>query len=188
MMDKGAEEPQPQKLHSMTRNDFIPPKTISFKGGISLEDRKRTEKDDMGRMGVLPHYAYLANPFVPFQRENAPKYEAKKGLVRGTLFPGLELPFMGMVNGKELCDTPLHELQALAFAIQELALYLDTHRNDRDALELYKAYQELYERGKEVYVRDYGPLNHMTMEQGDHYRWLKDPWPWDYEPQKDRRR
>ncbi len=50
------------------------------------------------------------------------------GLIRGTLFPGLDLPFMGMVNNTEKSDTPMHELQALAFAIQELALYLDTHR------------------------------------------------------------
>ena len=41
---------------------------------------------------------------------------------------------MGMVNNTEKSDTPMHELQALAFAIQELALYLDTHREDREAL------------------------------------------------------
>ncbi len=153
-----------------------------------MEDQNHMSENENGRTGVLPHYAYLANPYVPFQRENAPKYEAKKGLVRGTLFPGLELPFMGMVNKNELSDTPLHELQALAFAIQELALYLDTHRDDRDALELYRAYQEFYERGKEAYAKEHGPLNHMSAAQGDHYRWVDDPWPWDYQPQKDHRR
>ena len=51
--------------------------------------------------GRLPEMAPLANPYVPFQLENPPKYEAKKGLVRGTLFPGLDLPFMGMVNEHE---------------------------------------------------------------------------------------
>ena len=62
-------------------------------------------------------------------------------------------PFMGMVNNTEKSDTPMHELQALAFAIQELALYLDTHREDREALELYRAYQELYNKGVETYVK-----------------------------------
>lgn len=145
-------------------------------------------KDDEGRMGRLPFCAPLANPYVPFQMEDAPKYEAKKGLVRGTLFPGLDLPFMGMVNEKELKDTPLHELQALGFAIQELALYLDTHRDDRDALELYRAYQELYYKGKAAYIRECGPLNHMNLTDDEHYRWLDDPWPWEYEPKKDHRR
>ena len=49
-------------------------------------------------MGKLPAAAPLANPFVPFQADNPEQYEAKLGLVRGTLYPGLDLPFMGMVN------------------------------------------------------------------------------------------
>ena len=89
-----------------------------------------------GRLGQLPEKAPLANPYVPFQMEDPPKYEARKGLVRGTLFPGLDLPFMGMVNKKELPVTSLSDLQALGFAIQELALYLDTHRDDKEALAL----------------------------------------------------
>lgn len=91
-----------------------------------------------GKEGRLPARAPLAVPFVPFQEEGAPKYEAAKGLIRGTLFPGLDLPFMGMTNQKELAQTPMSELQALAFAVQELALYLDTHREDQEALNLYK--------------------------------------------------
>lgn len=53
------------------------------------------------REGRLPMTAPLANPYVPFQAENPPKYEARKGLVRGTLFPGLDLPFMDMINKEE---------------------------------------------------------------------------------------
>ena len=92
--------------------------------------------ENNGMNGRLPAMAPLANPYVPFQLENPPKYEARKGLVRGTLYPGLDLPFMGMVNQHELPVTHKSELQALGFAIQELALYLDTHRDDREALEL----------------------------------------------------
>ena len=102
-----------------------------------------------GGEGRLPALAPLANPYVPFQEEDPPKYEAKKALVRGTLFPGLDLPFMGMVNAKELPDLPLAELQALGFAVQELVLYLDTHREDQEALELYRRYQEMYNRCSE---------------------------------------
>ena len=99
---------------------------------------------DHGALGRLPSAAPLANPYVPFQVENPPVYDSKKGIVRGTLFPGLDLPFMGMINQKELPPTPLAELQTMAFAIQELALYLDTHSDDMEALEMYRAYQKMY--------------------------------------------
>ena len=129
--------------------------------------------------GKLPEMAPLANPYVPFQLENPPKYEPRKGLIRGTLFPGLDLPFMGMVNNKEKPVTPLTELQTLAFVIQELALYLDTHRDDQEALELYQNYQKIYHKGMMAYSKECRPLNHGTPTEGP-YRWLEDPWPWEY--------
>lgn len=140
-------------------------------------DRKKNEQN--GAEGRLPAMAPLANPYVPFQLEGAPKYESRKGLVRGTLFPGLDLPFMGMVNKNELPVTPLTELQTMAFAIQELALYLDTHRDDNEALELYRSYQKMYEDGRKNYEKMCGPLNHMCVTDGP-YRWLDEPWPWEY--------
>ena len=134
--------------------------------------------DDFG-MGRLPANAPLANPYVPFQNENPPVYESRKAMVRGTLFPGLDLPFMGMINQSELPMTPMAELQTMAFAINELALYLDTHREDTEALEMYRVYQRAYKEGKAKYEKEYGPLNHMSMTEGK-YRWLDDPWPWEY--------
>lgn len=139
----------------------------------------RNKQEDHAGLGRLPQSAPLANPYVPFQMENAPKYTASAGIVKGTLFPGLDLPFMGMVNKNELPVTPLTELQTLAFAIQELALYLDTHREDDEALELYRNYQNLYEKGRKVYEEMCGPLNHTSIAQGP-YRWLDEPWPWEY--------
>ncbi len=152
-----------------------------FQNGIKEEwilDKKNM--DNGFRQGKLPAMAPLANAFVPFQEEGSPKYEARKALVRGTLYPGLDLPFMGMVNQKEKPVTPMTELQALNFAVQELALYLDTHRDDREALDLYRKYQELYQRCQEEYRRGCGPLNHMTPGHSDRYEWLDDPWPWEY--------
>lgn len=70
--------------------------------------------------GRLPAMAPLANPYVPFQIEGPVRYEPRKAMVRGTLYPGLDLPFMGMVNQNNLPVTPLSEVQVLAFAVQEL--------------------------------------------------------------------
>lgn len=140
---------------------------------------KQNKQEEKGGFGRLPQNAPLANPYVPFQLENPPKYAPNAGIVRGTLFPGLDLPFMGMVNKNELPVTPLTELQTMAFAIQELALYLDTHREDTEALELYRSYQKMYEKGRAVYEEMCGPLNHMNASDGP-YRWLDEPWPWEY--------
>jgi len=130
--------------------------------------------------GRLPAVAPLANPFVPFQMEDPPRYEARKGLIKGTLFPGLDLPFMGRTNQKELAVTPLSELQALAFAVQELALYLDTHRDDTAALELYRGYQQMYEKCKQQWAKTHRPLDHEMHCDCPGYSWLDDPWPWEY--------
>ena len=137
------------------------------------------QNERRGYEGVLPALAPLANPYVPFQQENPPQYEARKGLVRGTLFPGLDLPFMGMINRNEKPVTPMTELQAMDFALQELALYLDTHRNDREALELYRTYQKMYHDASMQYSEHCGPLQHSIPSEGP-YQWPDSPWPWEY--------
>lgn len=134
--------------------------------------------------GFLPATAPLANPYVPFQMECPPRYEPPKAIVRGTLFPGLDLPFMDMVNQNCLPVTPKTELQTLAFLIQELVLYLDTHPNDQEALELYREYQKMYHKGKMEY-NEQKPLVHGMPTKGDRYRWLDDPWPWEYAANKE---
>ena len=135
---------------------------------------------NIDRNGRLPANAPLANTFVPFQNENPPRYEARKGMIRGTLYPGLDLPLMGMVNQKEKQITPLSELQALGFAIQELALYLDTHREDREALKVYQDYQKMYQHCRNEYLKKRGPMNHFQETASGQYEWLNDPWPWEY--------
>ena len=143
---------------------------------------KEDINDRQTREGRLPAMAPLANPYVPFQLANPPRYEAGKGIIRGTLYPGLDLPFMGEVNNRPLPDTPIANLQMLGFAIQELALYLDTHRDDREALAQYRAYQQMYRRLSEAHNM---PLNHLSPGKGDDYSWLDDPWPWEFSANKE---
>jgi len=134
--------------------------------------------------GILPENAPLANPYVPFQREGSRKYELDQGLIRGTLFPGLDLPFMGMVNTKEK-NTPLAELQALSFALTELGMYLDTHRKDKEALALFEKYAKLYDEGMKEYERRCGPLQLRNAGGSEQFDWTKDPWPWEYKANKE---
>lgn len=141
--------------------------------------------ENMWREGVLPPSAPLANPYVPYQRNNPPTYEPRNGVVRGTLFPGLDLPYRGMINREPLSRTHLHELQTLAFAITELGEYLDTHSNDKETFELFRNYVRMYKEGRQRYEAMHGPLTQREAADQDCYNWLKDPWPWDYEANKE---
>jgi len=134
-----------------------------------------------GGNGALPSAcAPLVFPYVPMQENNPARYESKQALATGTLFPGLNLPFFKSINGNlSNADTALGELMALDFAIDELGLYLTTHPNDKEALELYWDYIRLGCEGRKAYLKMYGPLRQTDITEGDGYAWLKNPWPWE---------
>lgn len=129
--------------------------------------------------GTMPSCAPLAVPYVPFQQENASIYKDCDALSQGTLFPCLNLPFHLAVNGTPVPMTPLAQLQALDFVLQELALYLDTHKDDEEAFELFQQYTALMERSRASYERQNGPLNLTAAAADSSWQWTHSPWPWD---------
>lgn len=133
------------------------------------------------RSGTLPGCAPLAVGFVPFQQDDKPQYAVEEALTRGTLFPGLDLPFMNIANkGNPYAGTPLGDLMALDFVIKELNLYLDTHKDDKDAFEMMKEIIKLAGEGRERYTKLYGPVSLSDLQYSDKYTWLTEPWPWEY--------
>ena len=140
------------------------------------------EKEDCSyKQGQLPPCAPLAAGFVPFQLENPPKYSAADALTHGTLFPGLDLPFMNIANkSNPYAGTPLGEVMALDFACHELKLYLDTHKDDQEAFEMLKTLLALGAEGRKRYEKMHGPISIMDLERADKFTWIADPWPWEY--------
>ena len=133
------------------------------------------------RSGELQECSPLAAAFVPFQQENPPTYESNDALIRGTLFPGLDLPFMNIVNkSNPYAGTPLGEIMALDFAVTELNLYLDTHADDTEAFEMLQTYIALSKKGRAEYVKRYGPLKIKDLEYASCYTWIDGPWPWEF--------
>lgn len=131
--------------------------------------------------GELPKCAPLAFAYTPLQQDNTPRYGNAEALTRGTLFPGLDLPFMNVANKTNpYAGTPLGELMAIDFAIKELNLYLDTHPEDTDAFTALKRLIELAEEGREKYIRLYGPIMIRDLKNCSSYTWLNEPWPWEY--------
>ena len=131
--------------------------------------------------GTLPGAcAPLAFPYVPMQENNPVRFSRMEALQTGTLFPGLDLPFKAAIQARtKLANTALVELMALDFAIDELGLYLTTHAEDQEALNLYWSYIKLAKEGREKYTAKYGPLDSAELVLEDGYTWLNDPWPWE---------
>ena len=134
--------------------------------------------------GGLPACAPLANPYVPFQAQNPERYSTGRALMKGTLFPGLDLPYRGAGSveprGAEAMQR-LQELQAVNFAITELGLYLDTHADDEEAVQLFNQYVEQYEMLRQQAADSGIALTQLESAAGSCYTWLDDPWPWDAE-------
>lgn len=139
-----------------------------------------TEKTpaNISETGLLPAQGKLAVAYVPMQRENSPMYSAADALKNGTLFPGLNLPFRDYLPDREIAETPLGEIMIMSFAVTELGLYLDTHHEDAEALQLYNSYVRLLKSAVETYEKNIGPITQATVMEGK-YAWIQDPWPWE---------
>ena len=129
--------------------------------------------------GDLPASAPLANPYVPYQRDDPERYEQARALIRGTLFPGLDLPLFSQQNFDEK-EGPLARLMALSFAVTELGEYLDTHSYDTQVLNLFRKYTGEYKTALEKYEQTNGPLLQAHSGGNGVYDWTRSPWPWDY--------
>ena len=142
---------------------------------------ERNDTDCTYKQGTLPQCAPLSAVFIPYQQQDAPKYANTEALTRGTLFPGLDLPFMNVANkNNPYAGTHLGDLMALDFVMKELNLYLDTHKDDEEAFALYQGFLALKQEARERYARLCGPVTQSDMQGMDRYAWLDNPWPWEY--------
>ena len=85
------------------------------------------------------------------------------------------------MEGSDQPSPPLVELQALEFVVLELGIYLDTHPDDAEAFALFKQYAAMEKAARAAYESRFGPLMKSSAASGDRYRWLQDPWPWNYQ-------
>ena len=82
-------------------------------------------------------------------------------------------------NNAETKSCMLKEIKDLQFAIIELALYLDTHPDDKKALCLHKKYCKELEDLKDKYQKAFGPLT--INFPCNKWKWIAEPWPWENE-------
>ncbi len=71
----------------------------------------------------------------------------------------------------------LKKIKCYSFAVNDLALYLDTHSDDTKALCLHRQYAKELKDLRDKYQKVYGPL---TIDYPcNKWRWLEEPWPWE---------
>jgi spore coat protein JB len=76
----------------------------------------------------------------------------------------------------------LKEVQELEFALIDLALFLDTHPQDRAALRDYAAVRDKHMAVITRYEELYGPLSfRSTTPVKCPWQWIEGPWPWEIE-------
>lgn len=85
-------------------------------------------------------------------------------------------------TNSRLCRGCLQKsLAAYDFALLEMNLYLDTHPQDTEALELVQVYRQKRAELIDLYESRYGAYVVTPADvEGTSWTWVNDPWPWDY--------
>ncbi len=73
------------------------------------------------------------------------------------------------------------EISQLSFALDEIRLFLDTHPDNADALELYGKYGSKRREAVETYTNKYGPIDSYNVNTMNGWSWIDEPMPWKME-------
>ena len=82
------------------------------------------------------------------------------------------------MNNKEQM---LRDIGIVGFTVVDLALYLDTHPYDRNAMEYFNHYNRIKTQLEKEFSRTYYPLNLNNADGNQEWRWGAAPLPWEGE-------
>jgi len=74
----------------------------------------------------------------------------------------------------------LWEIDKVSFAIVEMTLYLDTHPNEKEAIDYLNHYNRKKRQLMKEYAMKFTPLTVECAQDNDceHWKWALDPLPW----------
>lgn len=109
---------------------------------------------------------------------------ASEGFIRGNMFSNLFQPYIAgepfRLNPQNEREDSLNKLRATNFAVLDLGLYLDTHPDDAEALEIFNQYRTESIQLETEFERRYGPLTlHSDVLTAYPWTWIMSPWPWE---------
>ena len=109
-------------------------------------------------------------------------FDVYNGFIKGNMFPDL---FNQYKLSKVYDIKPMNEqaelltkVDAYCFAMNDINLYLDTHPNDRDMINLFKDISSNSKVVIDEYEKKYGPLFVDSSEKYP-WSWNSSPWPWE---------
>lgn len=70
-------------------------------------------------------------------------------------------------------------IDMISFCMDDMLLYLDTHPQDQNALNYMEQYQNLRKEAVKVFSMRFYPLTVDEAENGNMWRWVTSPWPWE---------
>lgn len=73
----------------------------------------------------------------------------------------------------------LEQITACEFMKEDLALYLDTHPMDREAIKKYNCCVREGKALKEKYEMNFGMLSEHESLSPYPWQWINNPWPWE---------
>ena len=107
-----------------------------------------------------------------------------QGWMRGNMFANLYDSYKSYkpaeIKASNEQQALLYQVMQYKFALTDLDLYLDTHPNDSNAINLYNNYLNIEKQMSDKYESMYGPLtldsNHLDKNT---WIWKNSPWPWE---------
>lgn len=78
-------------------------------------------------------------------------------------------------------DEMLKALTAMDFYAVDMALYLNTHPDDREALARYNTVVNEANALRRDYEAQFGPMYSYRSTSASPWQWKNDPWPWQYQ-------
>lgn len=111
-------------------------------------------------------------------------YDANEGFIKGNMQKSIYDQYKNYTpvepKVKNEKEALLLFIQKCGLAAHDMVLYLDTHPNAKDALDLHEYYTKQYKDALDRYQEKYGPLSvsdtHLTKVP---FEWVSSPWPWE---------
>ena len=72
----------------------------------------------------------------------------------------------------------MRQIMEAGFAMDDVALFLDTHPENQDALRYYKAVRDMRDQSMAAYERRFGPLRYTDVTSMS-WNWVTEKWPWE---------
>ncbi|MDD6261546.1 MAG: spore coat protein CotJB [Clostridiales bacterium] len=73
----------------------------------------------------------------------------------------------------------LTEIQSQRFAMDDAALFLDTHPECPNALKYHEERRADFQKAVKNYQEKYGPLTAQNTDDTEYWSWVTGPWPWE---------